>query len=177
VTDSDDPFAIPAAPPKQVQLQLPPPVSANAYWRSRIITPKATAENPKPAPFVSTHVSHEAVAYKEGVAWAAKSAGVRTPMSCRVRVEIWIYPARPQDWQTRQRKDPLYWADTVRRVDVDNASKVTLDALKGVVIGDDKQVWELHSTIMEPDEKEARLVVRITPLLKDPLPEPQGALL
>jgi len=49
----------------------------------------------------------------------------------------------------------------VRCIDIDNANKVLLDALKDVAIDDDKWVRKLTSERMEPD-RQARVVVTIT---------------
>jgi crossover junction endodeoxyribonuclease RusA len=76
---------------------------------------------------------------------------------------VQLFPNRPLDWKTRQRKHGAAWDDTVQCIDVDNANKVLLDALKGVAIDDDKWVRRLTSERMEPDG-EARIVVTITQL-------------
>ena len=89
-------------------LTLPYPISANAYWASRIVTPRGVK------PFVSVYVTTEARKYKEQVAWLAKAAGVRAPITGRVAINIRLYPARPQDWQTRQRKLGEAWDDSVQ---------------------------------------------------------------
>jgi crossover junction endodeoxyribonuclease RusA len=121
-----------------------------------------------------TYVTSEAKAYKQEVAWLAKSFGVRKPIVGRVAVDIKLYPKRPLDWLKRASKDPLCWDDTVQCIDVDNANKVLLDALKGVVMDDDKWVRRLSSERMEPDG-EARVVVTVSPMA--PPESPQGSLL
>jgi len=111
--------------------------------------------------FVSTYVSTEAKDYKEQVGWQCKAAGVRAPLAGRVAISVQLYPNRPLDFKTRMRKHGAAWDDTVQCLDIDNANKVLLDALKGVAIEDDKWVRRLSSERMEPDEKGARVVVRI----------------
>lgn len=59
-------------------------------------------------------------------------------------------------------------------IDLDNANKVLLDAMKGVAIDDDKWVRRIVAERMEPDG-EARVVVTITPLAS--APAAQGDLL
>jgi crossover junction endodeoxyribonuclease RusA len=71
------------------------------------------------------------------------------------------------------RLDGPTWDDTVRCIDIDNANKVLLDALKDVAIEDDKWVRKLTAERMEPDG-EARVVVTITPLAVE---QPQAALI
>lgn len=144
-----------------IELKLPPPPSANKYWRSRI-----------QGAYVQTYVSKEAKQYKEAVGWLAREAGVRAPLLGRVRIEIDLYPQRPQDWAKRAAKSPETWDDDVRCIDLDNANKVLLDALKGIVIEDDRWVRELHSRRMEPDG-EARVVLRVTQMV---IARAQGAL-
>ena len=72
-----------------------------------------------------------------------------------------LYPHRPLDWKTRQRKLGAAWDDGVRSIDLDNSIKVTLDAMKGVAFLDDVWVRHIDAQRMEPDG-EARVVVTIT---------------
>jgi crossover junction endodeoxyribonuclease RusA len=159
---------IPSAPGKPITVTLPPPISANRYWRTRVIQPKAG-----PA-IVSTYVSSEAKQFKEAAGWLLKAAGVRQPIAGRVQVDLQLWPHRPLDWAKRAKLDPLYWADTVQRIDCDNAMKVALDALKDIAFGDDRCVWKASIEVMEPDGRDACLVVTISPLVKV---NPQGGLL
>lgn len=137
---------------ESVSLVLPYPVSANKYWRSFVPRGKQRA---------IVVLSDEAKAYKSQVAWIAKASGIREPIYGRVAVEIRLYPNLPLDWLRRSRKDPETWDDDVLCIDLDNANKVLLDSLKGVVIDDDKWVRKLEAERMEPDG-EARVEVRIS---------------
>lgn len=159
--------SVPAPLPKTgalrtLRLSLPYPISSNRYWR--------------PVP-IGKHITivptKEAKAYKAEVAVLAKAAGVREVIGGRVEIGVQLYPHRPMDWQKRQRLHGQAWDDTVQCIDLDNANKVLLDALKGVAIEDDKWVRRLTAERMEPDG-EARVVVTITALVVD---DPQGALL
>lgn len=147
-----------------VTLVLPYPISANRYWRTY---------QPKGFKAPVTVCSSEAKAYKAEVGWLAKAAGIRKPIPGRVAVAYTLYPERPQDWAKRAEKDPLGWGDTVRCIDLDNAQKVLFDALKGVVIEDDKWVRRIEAERAEPDGS-ARLVVTITAIFSD---SPQAVLL
>lgn len=151
-----------------IALTLPYPVSANRYWATRVIAPKGGGR-----PMAMTYVTPEAKDYRDQVARLARAAGVREPIKGRVLLELDLYPHRPQDWRTRQRKLGAAWDDTVQCIDLGNAEKVTSDALQGVVIEDDRWIWQQTKRRMEPDG-EARVVVRITPLA---LPVVQGDLL
>jgi len=140
---------------------LPWPVSANVYWRTRVVKGVAM-----------TYVSAEAKAFKQEVQWLMRAAGCVRPMEGRVAVALTLYPHRPQDWQKRQRKLGPAWDDGVRSIDLDNAIKVTLDALKGIAFDDDVWVRRIMAERAEPDG-EARLVVRIEQIA---MTQPQCAL-
>lgn len=112
-----------------------------------------------------TTLSKEAKEYKAAVRIICHDAGIESPIMGRVSIGIKLYPNRPQDWQKRIRINPQGWDDTVQCLDLDNANKVLLDAIKGVVIDDDKWVRRIESERMEPDG-EARLVVTIRPIIQ-----------
>ena len=94
-------------------LNLPYPVSANRYWR--IWRNKAVR-------------SAEATAYKSVVRRIAQEAGVM-PSEGSVAVCLRLIPKANKDGSASK---------TV--IDLDNALKVTLDALQGIVYENDKQV-------------------------------------
>lgn len=94
-------------------LNLPYPVSANRYWR--IWRNKAVR-------------SVEATAYKEIVRRIAQEAGVM-PSEGSVAVCLRLIPKANKDGSANK---------TV--IDLDNALKVTLDALQGIIYENDKQV-------------------------------------
>lgn len=141
---------------RQHVLRLQYPVSANRYWQT-VYVGKGKERRAIQVP------TSEAKAYKEAARWECSRAGIRAPIAGRVRVDIQLYPQRPQDWARRVQRDPLTWDDGVRCIDLDNANKVLLDALKGVALEDDRWVRELHAVRMEPDG-EARVLVVITEL-------------
>lgn len=140
-------------------LVLPYPISANRYWASRTVTPRGGKS------FTTTYVTPEAKAYKAQVADLARSGGIRQPIAGRVRVDFVLYPNRPQDWKTRQRKMGAAWDDSVQCLDLDNTQKVVMDSLKDVVFQDDAWVREIYARRAEPDEQGARLEVTVTSLL------------
>lgn len=129
-----------------IKLTLPYPISANRYWRTRMI-----------AGVARTYVSPEAVAYKNRVALLAKEAGIRSPIKGRVYLNYSLFPHRPRDWKARSIKNPLSWDDAVKCLDLDNAQKVLIDALKNVVIEDDKWIRCIIGHREEPDDGEARI--------------------
>jgi crossover junction endodeoxyribonuclease RusA len=133
-----------------IRLTLPYPISANRYWRSFTAGRRAIVT-----------ISKEAEAYKDRVNILAWQAGVREPLQGRVEVRVKLFPHRPLDWQKRQRQLGAAWDDGVQCLDLDNANKVLLDSLKGVVIEDDKWVRRLVAERMEPDGGEARVEVEI----------------
>jgi crossover junction endodeoxyribonuclease RusA len=91
-------------------------------------------------------------------------AGIAKPILGRVQIDVQLFPHRPQDWQKRQRVQGAMWDDSVQCIDLDNANKVLLDAIKDIAIEDDKFVRVLRSERMEPDEQGKRVVVTITAL-------------
>lgn len=135
----------------QLTLVLPYPLSANRLWRTAVRGKHAV-----------TYVSAEGKAYKADVERICRAAGVREPIKGRCTFEVWLFPNRPQDWQKRMRLHGANWDDTVASIDLDNANKVLLDALKGVAIEDDKWVRQIVARRMEPDQHGARVIVRIT---------------
>lgn len=143
---------------------LPYPISANRYWIS-FYAPKLKR--------VCVGPTKEAKAYKEEVGWRCRAAGIHAPLAGRIAIAYRLYPKRPQDWQARQRKLGDAWQDTVQCIDLDNAQKVLLDALKGIAFEDDAWVRRITAERAEPDG-EARLVVTITQIATE---QPQGELL
>lgn len=150
----------------QIVLTLPYPLSANRYWQTRVMGGKSAGGRA----MATTYVSSEAKAYRKKVQDCVRAAGIEKPITGRVQLEIWLYPNRPVDYRTRQRKHGSLWDDTVLCLDLDNVSKVLLDSLKNLAMEDDKFVRRLTSQRMEPDDKPARVVVRITSI---EVPKPQ----
>lgn len=146
----------PARAPEAVRLVLPSPPSANRYWRSFV---------PRGGTRAITVVSDEAKAYKRDVLKLALTSGVRDPIRGRVELRVSLYPARPQDWAKRAQRNPDDWDDGVRSIDLDNALKVLLDALKNVAFDDDCWVRKIVAERCEPDERGARVEVEIAPLV------------
>ncbi len=133
-----------------ITLTLPYPLSANRYWRPV-----------KLGKHISIVPTKEAKAFRADIVARCHAQGIRSPLAGRVHIDVKLYPKRPLDWQARQRKLGPAWDDGVMCIDIDNANKVLLDALKDVAIEDDKWVRRLTAERMEPDG-EARVVVTIT---------------
>lgn len=131
----------------------PPAISANLYWRTRVIKNVAM-----------TYVSADAKAFKLEMARRLVDAGCTKPYPGRVAVTLKMYPHRPLDWEKRVKKLGECWDDSVRSIDLDNSIKVILDAMKGIAFIDDVWVRSIQATRMEPDEHGARVVVTITPI-------------
>lgn len=137
-----------------ILLTLPYPVSANRYWATRVVPIHG-----KPMPMV--YVTSDAKKYRVEVAKACADAGIVQPLLGRIAVAVRLFPHRPLDFKTRQRKLGEAWDDTVQCLDIDNANKVLLDSLKGVAFEDDRWVRRLQAERMEPDEYGARVIVAI----------------
>lgn len=138
-----------------ITITLPYPVSANRYWASRIVTPRGGK------PFVSTYVTAEAKQFKEQVGWILRAQGVRKVLPGRMDVAIQLWPHRPLDWKKRMRDHGDLWDDTVQRLDLDNCRKVINDALKDIAFADDKCIFKDSGEVMEPDGRDACVVVTI----------------
>jgi crossover junction endodeoxyribonuclease RusA len=133
-----------------IVLTLPYPISANRYWRTRVIGQHAT-----------TYVSTEAKDFIEQVGWICRAAGIKGPLLGRLAVHVQLFPRRPLDWQKRMKKLGATWDDSVQCMDLTNCEKVLLDAMNTIVFEDDKQVWRYSAERMEPDEKGARVEIAI----------------
>lgn len=147
---------------KTITLNLPYPLSANRYWRPV-----------KLGKHISIVPTKEAKEFRAEIVALCRRQGVVAPITGRVHIDVKLFPARPLDWQKRMRVNGSAWDDTVRCIDIDNANKVLLDALKDVAIEDDKWVRRLTSERMAPDG-EARVVLTITAI---PVVQPQADLL
>ena len=119
-----------------MKLVLPYPVSANRYWRTIVAKKQQRA---------LTFVSDEAKSYKAECGWRAKAAGFKTPMRGFVELRVRLVP-----------KNGIC-------MDLDNCLKVTIDALKGIVYGDDAQVFKIVAERALPDPEGARLEVEVLP--------------
>lgn len=155
--------------PPAITLTLPYPVSANRYWASRVIRKGAQS-------MAVTYVSAEAKEFKALVHKLALAAGVRAPITGRVAIAYTLHPHCPQDAHRRMKRDPVGWEDTVQCIDLDNAQKVLLDALKGVAIEDDKWVRKISAERGAPVEG-GKLVVTISPIAPAMTVQEQGDLL
>lgn len=142
---------------KPLVFTLPYPVSANRYWRPVRIGAHITIVPTK-----------EAKQYKKAVAWLLRSQGVRDVLPGRMTVHLRLYPKRPLDYRTRMRKHGDLWDDTVQRLDLDNARKVVYDALKDIAIADDKCIFKDTGEVMEPDGRDACVMVAIVPYVRTP---------
>lgn len=154
-----------------ITLTLPYPISANRYWATRIIKLRGATK-----PTAMTYVTKEAQAFKDYVQKLARAQGVTNPFNGRVAISYTLHPHCPLDAHRRAKRDPLGWEDTVQCIDLDNAQKVLLDSLKGVVIDDDKWVREISAKRGTPVEG-GKLVVTISQIAQVMAAQEQGDLL
>lgn len=96
-------------------LSLPYPVSANRYWRTNGKT--------------GVYLSAEAKAYKRQVRAIAIACGVLNPMTGPVEVEALFHARITKDGN-----------ESGVVLDLDNVTKVLLDAMNNLVYVDDKQI-------------------------------------
>jgi len=105
-------------------ITLPYPVSANRYWR------KTNTGR--------TYISSDAIAYRAIVASVCKKDGIIKSAS-KVLLKVTLHP----------RLTKKGYSNAVV-IDLDNALKVTLDALQGHAYKDDKQVCQIYLEYGEP---------------------------
>ena len=110
-----------------ITIKLPYPISANVYWRHRVVGKLAMV-----------YVSAEAKAFKQRVGWIAKAAGCK-PIVGPVSVKYVLHPKRNKDGSASK-----------VRLDLSNIDKVLEDALNGIAFGDDNQVEEIYKRIGDP---------------------------
>ena len=108
------------------------PPSANRYWRHA---------NGR------TYKSEEAGQYQRTVRLEALASGVRRPMKGKVGIHLTLHPVAPKDYARKLAKG---LEDSIRCMDLDNALKIVIDALNGVVIDDDSQVRHIVAERAEP---------------------------
>lgn len=144
------------------RLILPYPVSANRYWRSFV---------PKGWTRAVVHLSDEAKQYKKAVGWIAKAAGFREPTEKPIEIgAITLVPPA-----TRKRRDPktklLVERKNSAALNLDNALKVTIDALNEIVYVDDEQIKRIRGPIeyAEPQGQGA-LIIDIEEFIPPPAP-------
>lgn len=94
--------------------------------------------------------SSEAVAYKAEVQVIAAESLTSVLEGC-VSVKLVLHPVMPLDAARRAKKDPK-WGLSVRRIDIDNAQKVALDALQGIAYHNDRQITNLSIRLGVPVE-------------------------
>jgi crossover junction endodeoxyribonuclease RusA len=116
-------------PVREAGFMLPYPVSANRYW-------KGAGRH--------VYVSAEAKAYKAQAAHLANQSGITEPTGDLVSLALTVHPVEPKDAAARAKRAGQDWHYGVRCMDIDNAIKVTLDALQGVVYVNDNQVAVLY---------------------------------
>lgn len=146
-------------------LVLPYAISANRYWRT-VVNGKRTMMVP----------TTEAKAFRAEVAWLARAAGLRTPSTGWIVLDMTLHPPEPKDAVDRIRRLGPSWHMHCRCLDVDNAIKVTVDALQGVAYANDSQVVELTIRRGLPVKDGGLTVVITEPRIEDVEKSPQGVL-
>lgn len=119
-----------------IRLVLPSPVSANSYWRSRVV------QVPGREPMSITYLSAQAKAYKKAVKTICQGC---EPFRGPVRVTARVFRAR-------------------RAGDLGNFEKVTSDALEGVAFISDSQIAE-HHWYLDDDKDNPRVEITIAAIV------------
>lgn len=131
-----------------ITLTLPYPISANRYWRHYNVRGRLVVA-----------ISAEAKKFKAEIQTIALSHGLK-PLVGRLEARISVFPPLPKDWVARSKKNAL-WGYSVRCIDLDNAQKVMLDALEGILYENDNRFWHLDLRREIPDEHGARTEITI----------------
>jgi crossover junction endodeoxyribonuclease RusA len=100
---------------------------------------------------VTVYVSAEAKSYRTQVAWIAAAAKTKVTGKL-VSVDVILYPKARKCGEA-----------SAVLMDLDNALKITIDALKGVAYIDDKQVRKISAQYGDP-VKGGGLMVRVVEL-------------
>jgi crossover junction endodeoxyribonuclease RusA len=117
-----------------VKIRLPYPISANRYWKQ--FYSKALGH-------IMQAPSDEAQRYKKQVALLVRAAGLRSCIPGLIELDVVLHPVRPKVYTPGRE---------VRCMDLDNALKVTIDALKEIAYTDDSQVRRIVAERGEPLE-------------------------
>lgn len=65
-----------------------------------------------------------------------------TPLKCPLEAHFVFYMPIPPSWSEKKRRAHLGEPHT-QKPDVDNATKLVLDSLNGIIYEDDGQVWQI----------------------------------
>lgn len=135
-----------------MRLTLPYPISVNDFM-GRFIPKGGT----RAIPFVTP----EAKAYKRDCGWIAKAAGCVEPT--KKPIDIAAVVLHPRTIGPKGKT-------TGAMMDLDNVFKVTLDALKGVVYVDDKQIKHIGNVEYGEPTDHGALIVEILEFIPRPAP-------
>lgn len=98
--------------------------------------------------------------YRDRIAWAAEATG----MACTdepVAVDLRFYFARPKHhYKANGQLRPKAPTWHVQRPDADKLARAALDAITGVLLYDDAQVWQVTATKVWTDSDSTRVSVR-----------------
>jgi len=91
--------------------------------------------------FTRVYTPTTAKPFKDAIRMIAMAHWRNPPSDRPVAIEIDFYFARPKSmvWKTR----PMPSVVHTKKPDLDNLAKAVLDAMNGLVFGDDSQVWRL----------------------------------
>ncbi len=104
----------------QEKVLLPYPISANVYWR---------------VSGSRVYVSDKAIKYKQDVGYLYTNKIIHGV----VRINMELHPKTNKDGSASK-----------VRIDLDNALKVTIDALKNIAFDDDKCIVEINARVGHP---------------------------
>ena len=108
-----------------------------------------------------THTTPESIAAERSIAWHAVQQVGQRALQGALQVRIDVAVSVPSSWSEKRRGEALGGAvRPVCKPDVDNAAKLVLDALTGVLWRDDSQVTELTISRRYAAEDSSTITVR-----------------
>jgi len=112
--------------------------------------------------FVSTYTPQKTKTYEDEIRMMATAAmGSSEPLDTPVTVAIYIRVGIPASYSKQKRKDALSGVlKPTKKPDLDNVAKCHLDAMKGIIILDDKLVVNLHVTKVYAETPAVEVMVK-----------------
>ena len=160
----------------QIRLYIPAIPVAQPRVRATVVAGHASVYTPGTVNG-RPHPIHE---FKATVRKIASEKYTGAPLRCAVRVDaIFVFP-RPRSDIWKKRPMPRY--PHVKKPDRDNLDKGLLDALKGIILEDDRQVCDgrIEKWVASGDEQpHVEVTIQTVPVVKvtiERIQDPQGGL-
>jgi Holliday junction resolvase RusA-like endonuclease len=98
------------------------------------------------SPYVHFYVTPDETEYQADFAWAARAMHRGPPSLLPIAVTIQASTPIPPSWREREKAAARYGERMpTGKPDIDNIAKSIMDAMIGIIYGDDAQVVDLHT--------------------------------